>query len=95
MNAKKYEIAVWGEQLVLHKRQLRIEVPDDVTEDEIDLMESNVLHDVQRGSDWWIEDAGEISESIETVDFVRSLDENVPVHARLVRNDRGKLVLAD
>ena len=95
MKTKKYEIAVWGEQIVFHKRHLCIEAPDDATEDEIDLMESNVLHDVQRGSDWWMEGSGEISDSIATVDFVRSLDDSEPVHARLVRNSDGELVLAD
>ena len=43
MKTKKYEIAVCGEEIVYHKRHLRIEVPEDATDEEVFSLQSSAL----------------------------------------------------
>lgn len=95
MSNRKLEIVVWGEETILHGRHLRVEVPDDVTDDEIDSLQSDVLDDVPNGPDWWLEESDGICASMETVDFVGELDSSDSVDARLVRNSNGELELAN
>lgn len=95
MSNRKFEIVVWGEETIRHGRHLRVEVPDDVTDDEIDSLSSEVLGDVPDGPEWWLEESDGICASMETVDFVGELDSSVSVDARLVRNSNGELELAD
>ena len=71
MSTRKFEIAVWGEEIIRHSRILRVELPDDVTEDEIDLIQSDVLEQVPEPPEWDIEESDGICGSVETMDVVK------------------------
>ncbi len=94
MTNRKFEIAVRGEEIIRHRRHLRVEAPHDVTDDEIDSLRSEVLGDVPDGPEWWVDESDGICASMETVDFVGELDSAESVDARLVRNAKGDLELA-
>lgn len=82
-----------GEEFVRHRRLVRIAVPGDVTEDEIDQIQSDVLEGVPEPPEWYIAESDGICGSIETVDFVGEIYDNDPVDAELIRNAEGDLVM--
>ncbi len=96
MKTKTLRIAVWGEEICLHRRLLNIEVPHDATNEEIEDLSQSVFDDVAEPPEWELEDSHEIwgSDSMGSqVEVQSTAPDNEPIHARLEWNKEGEVVL--
>lgn len=94
MNTKKISVAVTGEELSQHIRLVRLEVPIDATDDELETITSDML--LNLGEDTWeCEDSDGVCENDDPIYFDSDLDDNEQVHGRLIRNSSGELELEE
>ena len=94
MNTKRFEIEMSGHEDVRHLRSLTIEVPDDATEDEINMIKSTVFEGIPEHPAWQAEESYGISACEDvTVEVTGEVEPSRAVDCRIERGQSGDLVL--
>ena len=92
MKTKKMSVVVTGEVASRHIRLVRLEVPNDVTDDELGVITSYMLLNI--GDETWeCQDVDGGYENDDPVYFDSYLDDNEQVDGRLIRRSSGALEL--
>ena len=54
---RRIEIEICGEETLRHSRRLCIEVPKEMTDEEIELMNADIFSEVAESTEWQIEES--------------------------------------
>lgn len=92
---KKLEIGTVGRETIRHVRRLCIEVPDDTTGEEVEVIMSAVFDDIPEPPQWeYDESFGVFGYTDIPAEIVRAVNDSRSADCRFVRDDFGDLVLA-
>jgi len=94
MNAKRYVVEVWGEEVCRYRRLVTVETPEDATEEEMERLDMIAFEQLPEPPEWHLEESDGIWPcECYDVEVVREAHSSDPTDARLVRNGDGQLVL--